>query len=271
MGDSTQKTESLLAQLASASVYDLEQPRRMHAPTFPAHWPGHIFAMHRHHEPSLGPRTSASGLVVMTEHSGTHIDALCHQAENMTMYGGVEANAEVQTSTGFTQLGAETIEPIIRRGVIIDLPLLKGSELPEGHAISARELQAACDNQALSITPGTIVLVRTGYGSLWDEPSRYLKAPGVEREGSEWLADLEVFGVGIDNVAWDLPEATDPVTESTLPGHLVLLVRSGIYIIENLYLEKLAETRPSEFVFACLPLKFQGGTGCPVRPLALIP
>jgi kynurenine formamidase len=207
----------------------------------------------------------------MTEHSGTHIDALCHQAEDMKMYGGIEANADVQTSTGFTQLGAETIEPIIRRGVIIDLPLLHGAALPEGHAIGASELEKACVNQGLSITPGSVVLVRTGYGSLWADSARYLKAPGVERDGSEWLAELDVFSVGIDNVAWDLPEATDPVTESTLPGHLVLLVRNGIYIIENLFLEKLSEVRPSEFVFACVPLKFQGGTGCPVRPLALIP
>ena len=44
----------------------------------------------------------------MAEHSGTHIDALCHQAEHGRLHGGIEVDARVQTPYGFTALGAET-------------------------------------------------------------------------------------------------------------------------------------------------------------------
>jgi len=63
-------------------IYDLEQPRYFGAPVHPAHEPGFVYTLHRHHERGVGEsRTGASGFMYMTEHSGTHIDALCHQAE----------------------------------------------------------------------------------------------------------------------------------------------------------------------------------------------
>src|SRR5215213_8193920 len=106
-------TTDLLATLAAARVYDLEQPRYAGAPTFPAHAPGVLLKLHRRHEPGLGEsRTSASALLVMAEHSGTHIDALCHQAENLELHGGVRVNAQVQTPEGFTQLGIDTVPPL---------------------------------------------------------------------------------------------------------------------------------------------------------------
>src|SRR6188472_4783919 len=95
--------------LQAARVYDLEQPRYAGAPVFPSHEPGVLLHLHRRHEPELGEaRTSASALLVMAEHSGTHIDALCHQAENLSLYGGVRVDAQVQTPEGFTQLGIDT-------------------------------------------------------------------------------------------------------------------------------------------------------------------
>src|SRR5215210_4384893 len=103
-------TTDLLAALRSARVYDLEQPRYAGAPTFPAHEPGLLLHLHRRHEPGLGEaRTSASALLVMTEHSGTHIDALGHQAEDLQLHGGIGVDATVQTSAGFTRLGVEEI------------------------------------------------------------------------------------------------------------------------------------------------------------------
>ena len=57
----------------------------------------------------------------MAEHTGTHIDALCHQAYDGVMHGGVEATPAVQTPTGFTELGIDTVAPIVRRGVLFDV------------------------------------------------------------------------------------------------------------------------------------------------------
>ena len=87
---------------------------------------------------------------------------------------------------------------------------------------------------------------------------------------AQWLAGAGVCAVGADNVAWDWTEGSDPSTGTTLPGHVILLVRGGIHILEHLYLEELARDGVREFAFVCLPLKIKGATGSPVRPLALV-
>ena len=71
-------------------------------------------------------------------------------------------------------------------------------------------------------------------------------------------------------MAWDELGMVDPDLKVTLPGHVILLVRHGIYIIENLYLEELARDQTYEFTFICLPLKMRGATGSPVRPIAMV-
>jgi kynurenine formamidase len=247
--------------LAGARAYDLEQPRHAGAPVWPAHAPGVLLKLHRRHEAGLGEaRTSASALLVMAEHSGTHIDAFCHQAENLEMHGGVAVSAQVQTPEGFTQLGTDTIAPLLARGVLLDCA-------GAGHAISADDLEQAAEG--LEIHPGDVILVRTGAGALWEDPDAFLAAGGIAASGSRWCADREPLAVGADNMAWDVPGEADPEL-GTLPGHLLLLVRAGVYIVEGLNLEELARDRVREFAFVCLPLKLRGGTGSPVRPLALV-
>jgi kynurenine formamidase len=247
--------------LAGAQYYDLEQPRYAGAPVWPAHEPGVLLKLHRRHEAGLGEaRTSASALLVMAEHSGTHIDALCHQAENLSMYGGVQVDAQVQTPEGFTQLGIDTVPPLFARGVLLDCA-------DAGHAIGADALQRAAEG--LDIAAGDVILIRTGAGALWHDPEAFLAAGGIDASGSRWCAERQPLAVGADNMAWDVPGEDDPELGS-LPGHLILLVREGIYIIEALNLEELARDGVREFAFACLPLKLRGGTGSPVRPIALV-
>jgi kynurenine formamidase len=258
----------LVDALRAARVYDLEQPRYAGAPTFPAHEPGLVLSLHRRHEPGLGEaRTSASALLVMAEHSGTHIDALCHQAEDLVLHGGIAVDPTVQTPHGFTVLGTDTIEPLLARGVLLDVAGALGLErLPPGHAVSAAELEAAA--AGMELRPGDVVLVRLGSGALWADRAAYEAAGGISAEGSAWLAERRPLAVGADNLAWDVPGVRDPEL-GTLPGHLVLIVRAGVLIMESLYLEELAADGVREFAFVCLPLKVRGGTGSPVRPLAL--
>lgn len=262
---------SLLATVSQATLYDLEQPRYAGAPIFAAHRPGFVYMLHRRHEPGTGePRTSASGLIIAAEHSGTHIDALCHQALDLNMFGGRRVDAQVQTPAGFSELGAETIEPMVTRGILIDLPRYRGVDrLPERTAVGADELEAAASAQHVAVAAGDVVLVRTGDGSQWHDPDAYLRGSGISAEASEWLAGRRVQAVGADNVAWDSIQP-DP-HRGSLPGHVVLIVQNGIYILENLQLEGLAASGHQEFLFVCLPLKMVGVTGSPVRPLAVVP
>ena len=120
------------------------------------------------------------------------------------------------------------------------------------------------------IRAGEVVLVRTGNGRDWNDPEKFLAGPGVNSDASVWLAQLGVFAVGADNMAWDVIGLWDEEFQCHLPGHLIFLVRNGIYIIENLQLEELAAARAYRFEFVCTPLKFVGATGSPVRPLAIV-
>ena len=70
-------TPSWIDTLRSARVYDLEQPRFAGMPIHPVHRPGYFYALHRRHrdthDPAAhGPRSSASGVLTLMEHTGTH-------------------------------------------------------------------------------------------------------------------------------------------------------------------------------------------------------
>jgi kynurenine formamidase len=263
---------ALAALLRESRVFDLEHPRQLGDPVYPPHRPGTLFTLHRRHEPGGDEvRTSASGMIFTAEHTGTHIDAFAHQAMHLTLYGGVQISPAVQTPTGFTQLGIDTVPPIVARGVLLDLAARRGGPLPEHTLVSAADLKACRDAQGTDIDEGDVVLIRTGNDTFWSEPERYLNGPGISGEASEWLADYKVLAVGADNVAWDLPGFVDERLQVSLPGHAVLLVQRGIYIIENLDLAELSAAHCYEFVFVCLPLKVRGGTASPVRPVALLP
>lgn len=71
-------------------------------------------------------------------------------------------------------------------------------------------------------------------------------------------------------MAFDVIGRVDLELGCLLPCHLILLVRHGIHIIENLQLEELAAAGGHRFEFVCTPLKFVGATGSPVRPLAVV-
>jgi kynurenine formamidase len=255
-------------------VFDLEQPRTERMPIHPSHRPGYSYVLHRRHQDSYGqdgPRTGASGMIVCMEHTGTHIDALCHQAADLVLHGGIEVSATVQGSRGFTQHSIEHVPPIVAPGVLLDMAAYQGVEaLPEGYAVSAAELQACCERQGVAIQPGDVVLVYTGNERAWDDEACYLRGPGMAGDASRWLAKQGVVAVGADNMAWDVLGLQDSELGCTLPGHVIFLVQHGIYIIENLRLSELAASHAYRFTFICTPLKFVGATGSPVRPIAVI-
>jgi kynurenine formamidase len=267
-------TASLAEQIRSAKVYDLEQPRFHGMPIHPAHRPGYFYALHRRHRDTHDPaahgqRTSASGVLTMMEHSGTHIDALCHQAHELRLFGGVPTDA-AETPAGFTQLGIETVPPLLTRGVLLDVAGWKGqARLPPKYGITADDLRACQAAQGIAVGRGDVLLVRTGYAAIWDDEAAYLQAAGVAKSGTLWAAEQGVAAVGADNMAWDAPDQRDPDTGVTLFAHVYLLPQKGIYIIENLNLEALARDRCYGFAFVGIPLKLNGATGSPIRPLAL--
>src|SRR5262245_8749293 len=171
-------------------------------PIHPTHRPGYFYALHRRHRDTYrpeahGPRSSASGVLTMMEHSGTHLDALCHQASALRMFGGVEVDGS-ETPAGFSRLGIETVPPLLRRGVLLDVCGHKGQGvLPARYGITADDLSACAAAQGVEVRPGDVLLVRTGYGALWrGEEQTYLDAAGVSKSGTLWAAGRGVAAVG---------------------------------------------------------------------------
>ncbi len=266
---------SLADLLSNARVYDLEQPRFYGMPIHPAHKPGYFYSLHRRHRDGYqperhGPRTSASGVLTMMEHSGTHIDALCHQSFGLKLHGDIPVEGS-ETSSGFRKLGIETVPPLLRRGVLLDVAGWKGTaSLAPKYGITEEDLSGCAAAQRVDLHVGDVLLVRTGYGTLWRDEAVYLQAAGISKSGTLWAAERGVVAVGADNMAWDVPDERDPDTGATLFAHAYLLPQKGIYIMENLNLEELARDHCYAFAFIGIPLKFTGATGSPLRPLALV-
>ena len=138
--------------------------------------------------------------------------------------------------------------------------------LPPDFVVDADCLERAAERAGVEARAGDVVLVRTGWALYWREPRRFineLHCPGINREAAGWLSARNVFAGGSDTIAFEFMPAP------SMPVHVHLLVESGVHIIEALNLEVLAASQVSEFVFAAAPLRIRGGTGSPMRPVAL--
>lgn len=91
-----------------------------------------------------------------------------------------------------------------------------------------------------------------------------MPCPGLVEDGAEWLLERGIGYAGADTVA------LEKTPSANLPVHVILLATNGIYIIEAMNLEELAEAGIYEFLFIVSPLKIRGGTASPVRPLAIV-
>ena len=150
--------------------------------------------------------------------------------------------------------------------------LIAACTLPVDFSITPHHIEKALHRAKASIEPGDVVLLRTGWARFFPTAARYLTGgdgghavtgPGPELEAARWLSERKVFAAGSDTIAFE------KVPTASMPVHKHLLVESGIYIIEALNLEELSRKQIFEFVFVAAPLKIRGGTGSPIRALAL--
>jgi len=264
-----------LLQAASSKkrIFDLAVPLENGMPASGAHPPYHMGLVRRHGDkerPGAQGGTSANELFTMGAHIGTHIDALGHWAVDGKIHGGLDAT-EATKGGRFRQLGADMIEPMVTRGVLLDMPKTLGVErLAPGYGITAEELQKALGNRTLN--PGDVALVRTGWQQLYQDHAAFHGGedgvPGVTGPAAEWLAKHGIKATGSDTNAFD--QIVRGPNFLARPAHSVLLFQSGIHIIEVLNLEELAAAGIEEFLFILTPLKLIGATGSPVRPLAVV-
>jgi kynurenine formamidase len=264
----------LLDLIRQHKVYDLAQPYFVGMPHFPTH-PPYLFGLTRKHGDMLfeGNVSSSAEAIALGGHVGTHIDALCHYSSNGKLHGGIQAAAVQSSYGGFSELSVDTIAPMLRRGVLLDIAAETNSDaLPADFAITPDHLEKALKTAKTAIEPGDVVLLRTGWARFFPDAARYVTGgqgghavtgPGPELEAARWLSERGVFAAGSDTIAFE------KVPAASMPVHVHLLVESGTHIIEALNLEELSRNRIFEFVFVAAPLKIRGGTGSPFRPIAL--
>jgi kynurenine formamidase len=189
------------------------------------------------------------------EHGGTHLDSPIHFYES-----GMPAD-EIP------------LRRLIGEGVVIDVSE-RCAAAPD-YQISVDDLRGWEEAQGRELTD-TLVLLRTGWGGRWPERERYLGTaefgdeavaklhfPGLHPEAARWLAEeRSVRAVGIDTASIDYGQ-------SKLFASHVALFEHDIPVFENV--ASLDALPDQGFTVVALPMKIRGGSGGPLRIVALLP
>jgi arylformamidase len=184
-------------------------------------------------------------MILVFEHAGTHVDAPIHLA-------------------GTRGAKLDEIPPTSWMGPISYLDM---SHKKEREYVTLADVKG-WEKKYGAIDGGDVVLINTGWELNWRVPSGvekqpYLKNnPGLHEEAAKYLADR-----GVRLVGGDIP-TIDSDASPEEPAHKALLPR-GVLILENAC--NLKGIPPKGAYFFGLPLKIRGGTGCPVRAVALVP
>ena len=254
--------------ITEGKIYDLGQPWHPGMPHHPLH-PPFVYGLARKHGDVKyeGGGSSANDLFAFGGHTGTHLDAVGHISKDGKLFGGLEADREQDYLRGLSRRNIEETPPIISRGILLDIPELKKvGVLEKGYPISRKDIQEAIALQGVEIKPGDVVLVRTGWARYWDQPSLFndhAGVPGVTLDAARFLAEARVRLTGADTTAYEV------VPSKSMEVHVFLLAEQGIQIMEMLNLEELARERVYCFLSIVIPLRIKGGTGSPIRPIAI--
>jgi kynurenine formamidase len=254
-----------IAESLHVKMIDLGQPLYAGVPHFPTHPPFAMTLNRMHGDLVLqNGASSAAETITLGGHVGTHIDALAHFSCDGKLHAGVVPKQSY--AGGVKDYSVETIEPIWRAGVLFDVAGLMGVDALDRDFVITPEHLRDCRVEPAA---GGIALIRTGWGRFWSDAKKFISGgsggqpngPGPRVEAARWLSERGIFAAGSDTVAFEK-------VPSHMEVHVHLIVERGIHIIECLNLENLRGVR--EFTFVALPLKIRGGTGSPIRPVALV-
>ena len=195
----------------------------------------------------------ASFSFTTSEHGGTHLDAPYHfNREGWTV-------DRIPTSA------------LIGPAVVIDVRAACAAD-PD-HAVSAEEIRQF-EAEHATIPEGALVILYTGWGARWPDRKRYmgddtpgdasnLHFPGLSPGGARYLAEKRrIAAVGIDTAS------IDPGPSRDFQAHRILAA-ANIFNLENL--ARVERLPPTGATLIPLPMKIGGGTGGPVRVVAILP
>jgi kynurenine formamidase len=195
----------------------------------------------------------AAGRFRAAEHGGTHLDAPIHFGE------------------GRPTVDTIPLERLVAPGRVVDAR--DACTRDPDHRVDLADL-AAHEARYGTLPEGSIVLLHTGWGRRWPERAAYL---GTDRRGPEAVAELRfpglhpdaarrliergVAAVGIDTASIDHGPSADFASHRVLAAH-------DVPVFENV--AQLDALPAVGFQVIALPLKIRGGTGAPLRIVALL-
>jgi arylformamidase len=220
----------------SVSFVDLTHPMRPGMPV----WPTHPHYCREVVESYDRGDTACNHALAMSEHTGTHFDAPVHFVR------GGAAIADIP------------VERFFGRMATIDARHFSPRQAVQPEDIFAFEAKHG------RIRKGDAVFFHFGWDRFWDDPAQHASVladwPGLSRQTCELLVERGVRIAGSDCLSIDCFGSED------FPAHYTLL-SAGILIGENF--ARLGELPPICFLIT-LPLPIEGGTGSPLRAVALV-
>lgn len=198
---------------------------------------------------------SASEIVTLSSHAGTHMDAPIH-------YGPMSEG-----------LPAKTIDQIPLEWCHGDGVVLNFSSMAAGQVIGVDDLERELERIEYTLKPMDIVLIRTDRWMDFDRHDWALRHPGMGRESTLWLIEQGIKMMGTDGWGWDIPipmmaEALrNGDKDAFFPGHYAGRDR------EYCHIEKLARLNelPSHgFTVSAFPVLIEKASAGWCRPVAFV-
>ena len=223
-------------------------------------------------------RRGASEFVGMVFHgyTVTHIDTPAHFFWEGKLYNGRSCNL-ITSREGATVEAVELLhDGVVSRGVLLDVARTRGVRwLAPGEGVIPEDLEAAERAAGVRVESGDILVVRTGYYArrLAEGPASPLQAgsPGPHAALLPWLKERGVAVWGSDT---HNDVAPTPYPAMGHPFHIGALVGLGLWLIDNMNLEDIAQACAArgrwEFLLTLAPLRLRNVTGSPLNPIALV-
>jgi kynurenine formamidase len=179
------------------------------------------------------------------EHVGTHVDAICH----------------FDPRPGAPCLDKLPLEMFITEALCVDVSHVKPATY-----IRIDDLKRGLDKVGLAIKKGDTFLYWQDYYARKSEPNWLHCFAGLDWDATQWLADEGVVNIGCECASIDCSAAMGLEAEGAFPAHRTCRER-GVLNTENL--ANLEEVVGKRFLYIGLPLRLVGGTGCPIRAVAM--
>jgi len=225
--------------------------------------------------PPTGDQSSTGDTFFISYHgyAHTHMDSLCHFFYKNKMYNGYSRD-EVTPEGGAAKNSILNFKNgILTRGILMDIPRLKGVDyLEPGTRIYPEDLDAWEKKAHLKVGPGDVVFIRTGRWARRDS-----KGPWPVSEGlaglyitcAKWLHSRDVAILGGDDAQDVLPSGIASISQ---PIHTLVLVAMGMPIFDNCDLELIGQEAAKrnrwEFLVTAAPAAVPFATGSVLNPIA---